>query len=101
MFGKSKIHCLRGYPPMNRIGILILRALVIGTMCPSVIFRPYISVTLPSRSHTGSSPILVRHTDLRKLAACVAVVDSDHVRIRHPRKAAEQDHRNARGYCGY
>jgi hypothetical protein len=38
-----------------------------------------------------SMPItdFVRRTDLDKLAACVAVVDPVHVRVRYPLKAAE------------
>ncbi len=63
---------LRKYPPGSHPGIIL--------------FRPF---SLSPLSVNRFVADFIRRTDLGKLAACVAVVDPAHVRVRHPRKAAE------------
>jgi len=63
---------LRKYQPGSHPGIIL--------------FRPF---SLSPLSVNRFVADFVRHTDLSRLAACVAVVDPAHVRVRHPRKDAE------------
>ena len=63
---------LRKYPPGSHPGVIL--------------FRP-LSLSPPSVNAFITD--FVRRTDLDKLAACIAVVDPVHVRVRHPLRTAE------------
>ena len=63
---------LRKYPPGSHPGVIL--------------FRP---ISLSPLSVNSFITDFVRRTDLGKLAACVAVVDPVHVRVRYPLKASE------------
>jgi len=63
---------LRKYPPGSHPGVILFRPLSLSPMSVNAFITDF-----------------VRRTDLDKLAACVAVVDLVHVRVRYPLKAAE------------
>lgn len=63
---------LRKYPPGSHPGVIL--------------FRPLSLSPLPVNDFITD---FVRPADLDKLAACVAVADPVHVRVRYPLKAAE------------
>jgi predicted nuclease of predicted toxin-antitoxin system len=63
---------LRKYPPGSHPGVIL--------------FRP---LSLSPLSMNNFIADFIRRTDLEKLAACVAVVDPVHLRVRYPLKAAE------------
>jgi predicted nuclease of predicted toxin-antitoxin system len=63
---------LRKYPPGSHPGIVLFRPLSLSPLSVNTFITDF-----------------VRRTDLNKLAACVAVVDPVHVRVRYPLKAAE------------
>jgi predicted nuclease of predicted toxin-antitoxin system len=63
---------LRKYPPGSHPGVILFRPLSLSPLSVNSFMADFI-----------------RRTDLEKLAACVAVVDPVHVRIRSPRKALE------------
>ena len=63
---------LRKYPPGSHPGVILLRPLSLSPISVNEFITDF-----------------VRRTDLDKLAACVAVVDPVHVRVRYPLKAAE------------
>ena len=65
---------LRKYPPGSHPGVIL--------------FRPLSMSPLSVNSFIGD---FIRHTDLGKLAACVAVVDPVHLRIRSPHKIRPSD----------
>ncbi len=63
---------LRKYPPGSHPGVILFRPLSLSPLSVNSFITDF-----------------VRRTDLDKLAACVAVVDPVHVRVRYPLKAAE------------
>jgi predicted nuclease of predicted toxin-antitoxin system len=63
---------LRKYPPGSHPGVILFRPLSLSPLSVNAFITGFI-----------------RHTDLGKLAACVAVVDPVHVRIRYPLQPAE------------
>jgi predicted nuclease of predicted toxin-antitoxin system len=63
---------LRKYPPGSHPGVILFRPLSLSPLSVNAFITDF-----------------VRRTDLDKLAACVAVVDPVHVRVRYPLKAAE------------
>jgi predicted nuclease of predicted toxin-antitoxin system len=63
---------LRKYPPGSHPGVILFRPLSLSPISVNEFITDF-----------------VRRTDLDKLAACVAVVDPVHVRVRYPLKAAE------------
>ena len=63
---------LRKYPPGSHPGVILFRPLSLSPLSVNAFIIGF-----------------VRRTDLDKLAACVAVVDPVHVRVRYPLKAAE------------
>jgi predicted nuclease of predicted toxin-antitoxin system len=63
---------LRKYPPGSHPGVILFRPLSLSPISVNSFITDF-----------------VRRTDLDKLAACVAVVDPVHVRVRYPLKAAE------------
>jgi predicted nuclease of predicted toxin-antitoxin system len=63
---------LRKYPPGSHPGVIL--------------FRPLSLSPLPINTFIAD---FVRRTDLDELAACVAIVDPVHVRVRYPPKSAE------------
>jgi predicted nuclease of predicted toxin-antitoxin system len=63
---------LRKYPPGSHPGVILFRPLSLSPLSVNAFITGFI-----------------RRTDLGKLAACVAVVDPVHVRVRYPLKAAE------------
>ncbi len=63
---------LRKYPPGSHPGVILFRPLSLGPLSVNSFITDF-----------------VRRTDLDKLAACIAVVDPIHVRVRYPLKAAE------------
>lgn len=63
---------LRKYPPGSHPGVILFRPLSLSPLSVNAFITDF-----------------VRRTDLDKLAACVAVVDPVHVRIRSPLKAPE------------
>ena len=63
---------LRTYPPGSHPGVILSRPLSLSPLSVNTFITDF-----------------VRRTDLGKLAACVAVVDPVHVRVRYPLKAAE------------
>jgi predicted nuclease of predicted toxin-antitoxin system len=58
---------LRKYPPGSHPGVILFRPLSLSPLSVNDFITDF-----------------VRHTDLEKLAACVAVVDPVHVRVRYP-----------------
>ncbi len=63
---------LRKYPPGSHPGVILFRPLSLSPLSVNAFITDF-----------------VRRTDLDKLAACVAVVDPVHVRVRYPLRAAE------------
>jgi predicted nuclease of predicted toxin-antitoxin system len=63
---------LRKYPPGSHPGVILFRPRSLSPLSVNAFITDF-----------------VRRTDLDKLAACVAVVDPVHVRVRYPLKAAE------------
>jgi predicted nuclease of predicted toxin-antitoxin system len=63
---------LRKYPPGSHPGVILFRPLSLSPLSVNSFITDF-----------------VRRTDLDKLAACIAVVDHVHVRVRYPLKAAE------------
>jgi predicted nuclease of predicted toxin-antitoxin system len=63
---------LRKYPPGSHPGVILFRPLSLSPLSVNTFITDF-----------------VRSTDLDKLAACVAIVDPVHVRVRYPLKAAE------------
>jgi len=63
---------LRKYPPGSHPGVILFRPLSLSPLSVNSFITDF-----------------VRRTDLDKLAACVAVVDPVHVRVRYPLKAEE------------
>ena len=63
---------LRKYPPGSHPGVILFRPLSLSPLSVNAFIIDF-----------------VRRTDLDKLAACVAVVDPVHVRVRYPLEAAE------------
>jgi predicted nuclease of predicted toxin-antitoxin system len=63
---------LRKYPPGSHPGVILFRPLSLSPLSVNAFITDF-----------------VRRTDLGKLAACVAVVDPVHVRVRYPLRAAE------------
>ncbi len=63
---------LRKYPPGSHPGVILFRPLSLSPMSVNTFITDFI-----------------RRTNLDKLAACVAVVDPVHARVRYPLKAAE------------
>jgi hypothetical protein len=58
---------LRKYPPGSHPGVILFRPLSLNPLSVNTFITDF-----------------VRRTDLDKLAACVAVVDPIHVRVRRP-----------------
>jgi predicted nuclease of predicted toxin-antitoxin system len=58
---------LRKYPPGSHPGVILFRPLSLNPLSVNTFITDF-----------------VRRTDLHKLAACVAVVDPVHVRVRYP-----------------
>ena len=63
---------LRKYPPGSHPGVILFRPLSLSPLSVNAFITDF-----------------VRRTDLDKLAACVAVVDPVHVRVRYPLKSAK------------
>ena len=63
---------LRKYPPGSHPGVILFRPLSLSPLSVNAFITDF-----------------VHRTDLEKLAACVAVVDPVHVRVRYPLEAAE------------
>ncbi len=63
---------LRKYPPGSHPGVILFRPLSLSPLSVNSFITDF-----------------VRRTDLDKLAACVAVVDPVHVRVRYPLKNPE------------
>lgn len=63
---------LRKYPPGSHPGVILFRPLSLSPLSVNSFITDF-----------------VRRTDLEKLAACVAVVDPIHVRVRYPLKSTE------------
>jgi predicted nuclease of predicted toxin-antitoxin system len=63
---------LRKYPPGSHPGVILFRPLSLSPLSVNDFIIDFI-----------------RRTDLEKLAACVAVVDPVHVRVRYPLEAAD------------
>ena len=63
---------LRKYPPGSHPGVILFRPLSLSPLSVNAFITDF-----------------VRRTDLDKLAACVAVVDPVHMRVRHPLRTAE------------
>jgi predicted nuclease of predicted toxin-antitoxin system len=63
---------LRKYPPGSHPGVILFRPLSLSPLSVNDFITDF-----------------VHCTDLEKLAACLAVVDTVHVRVRYPLKAAD------------